>query len=107
MVSFYLRIRQAILDRAIVTARYRGHLREMCPHVIGRKHGTPMALMYQFGGSSSSPLAPAGSPANWRCVLIDELEDVVVRPATGEWYTADDYSLEQSCVDDIDVAFPT
>jgi hypothetical protein len=48
-----------------------------------------------------------GSPKNWRCVFVDELEDVAVRPANGSWYTAGDYSLEQTCIDEIDVAVET
>jgi hypothetical protein len=47
MADAYSLIRQAILDRAIVTARYRGHLRDVCPHVIGHKQGKPKVLLYQ------------------------------------------------------------
>jgi len=76
----------------------------MCPHVIGHKRGKPKVLLYQFGGTSSSGLGAIGSHENWRCAFVDELEDVVVRLANGSWCSADDYSLKQSCIDDIDVA---
>jgi hypothetical protein len=104
MSDVYPLIRQAILDRAIVTATYRQHARETCPHAIGYKNGRRKTLLYQFGGTSSSGLEPVGSHKNWRCVFVDELQDVCVRPGDGAWYTADDYSRRQTCIDEIDVA---
>jgi hypothetical protein len=75
----------------------------MCPHVIGTKGEREQALFYQFGGTSGSrPLGPSGSPANWRCIPIEGLQDASVRD--GLWHTASDYSKRQSCVDRIDVA---
>jgi hypothetical protein len=99
----YQMIRQAIIDKDIVVATYHGHVREMCPHVIGTKRGRAQALFYQFSGSSTIALAPDGSPSNWRCVIVDELTEVSVRKSTGEWHTASNYSRPQTCVDRIDV----
>lgn len=100
-MSTYEIIRQAILDKDQILATYDGHKREMCPHVIGRKHGRAQALFYQFGGSSNSGIGPAGSPGNWRCIPIDQLTDVSSRK--GEWFTASNHSRRQSCVGAIDV----
>jgi len=94
-------IRDAILTKKQVTAIYHGHYREMCPHAIGQKNGRAQALFYQFGGQSSSGLAPPGSPTNWRCIVIDELQDVKSRP--GAWHTGDNHSRAQTCVGEIDV----
>ena len=101
--QIYRMIRQAILDRDIVVATYRGHLREMCPHVIGTKHGRLQSLMYQFAGGSSNGLELDGSTANWRCVIVEELLDVSIRKALGGWHTALNYSsAAQNCVAEIE-----
>src|ERR1051326_3426228 len=99
----YALIRQAILDRNIVMATYHGHYRELCPHAIGFKNGRRKALLYQFGGTSSSGLGPIGSFDNWRCVFVDELENVRVVESNGKWYTAHNHSRRQTCIDVVDM----
>jgi hypothetical protein len=54
MSNTYNAIRNAIANKQQVVATYKGHVREMCPHVIGTKNGREQALFYQFGGTSSS-----------------------------------------------------
>ncbi len=49
MDDTYALIQQAILNKDQVIATYQGHRREMCPHVIGTKHGRRQALFYQLG----------------------------------------------------------
>lgn len=95
----YRMIRQAIIDRDIVVATYHGHVRDMCPHILGMKNGRAQALFYQFAGGSTVGLEPDGSPSNWRCVIIDELSEVSIRKSLGEWHTASNYSKPQTCVD--------
>jgi hypothetical protein len=103
-IEVYAMIREAILNRDIVIASYHGCAREMCPHVIGKKNGRAQALLYQFAGGSSSGLQPDGSPANWRCLRVDELSDVAIKKSTGEWHTASNYSAAaQHCVDEIEL----
>lgn len=97
----YELIRRAIANRLVVCASYDGHYREMCPHVIGSKRGRAHALLYQFGGTSSSGLAPDGAPGNWRCMDIDQLSDVSIMP--GDWHTSYNHSRPQTCVDEIDL----
>jgi hypothetical protein len=101
--AIYSMVRQAIIDESFVVASYRGHVREMCPHMIGKKNGHAQALLYQFTGGSTQGLEPDGSPANWRCLRIDELSDVAIRKSEGEWHTASNYSMMQTCVDEIDI----
>jgi hypothetical protein len=98
MTNFAL-VQDAIESRRQIHAYYRGHRREMCPHVLGWKHGRPQALFYQFGGTSSSGLGPDGSRDNWRCLPIDELRDV--RVVDGPWHTATNHSRPQTCVGDV------
>lgn len=94
----YSIIRQAIVDRQQIIASYGGRVREMCPHAIGTKGGTPQALFFQFGGSSSQGL-PAGG--EWRCLTIADLSAVVARP--GPWFTGDNHSQRQTCIDVVDI----
>jgi hypothetical protein len=101
-MSTYDVVKQAIINKQQVIATFDFHVREMCPHVIGKKKGRELALFYQFGGTSSSGvIQPDGSPANWRCITISGLSNVSVRD--GEWHTASNHSKQQTCVDEIDV----
>jgi hypothetical protein len=101
-VSYDL-VRQAIIERKAISAYYQGRYREMCPHVLGFKNGKRHALFYQFGGESSSrPIEPDGSSANWRCIAVDALLNVAILESE-PWHTAPDHSRPQTCVGDIDV----
>jgi len=105
--KIYALIRQAILAKDILAVSYRGSVREMCPHVLGKTQGVPYALMYQFAGETKAGLKQDGSPDNWRCLRIEELSHVAVRKANGEWHTASNYSVMQNCVTEIDVQVET
>jgi hypothetical protein len=100
--DIYDLIRQAIIGKNIIIAAYHGYVREMCPHVLGKKHSRPQAFLYQFAGGSDSGLEPEGSWSNWRCLFIDELSDVSVKESFGKWHSAPNYSsATQNCVDEI------
>jgi hypothetical protein len=101
MTSTYDIVRNAIANKEVITATYQDHVREMCPHVIGRKNGRDQALFYQFGGTSSSGSIVPGSPNNWRCIPIEGLSNVSSEP--GPWHTGGNHSRPQTCVDDIDL----
>jgi hypothetical protein len=101
--EIYRLIREAILAQDILAVNYRGSVREMCPHVLGKTKGSPYVLMYQFGGETKTGLRPDGSPDNWRCLRIEELSHVGVRKANGEWHSARNYSAMQNCVAEVDV----
>src|SRR5205085_288451 len=93
----------ALNKRKPITARYRGHARVLCPHVLGYKHGKEQCLFYQCGGGSNSGLGPTGSSDNWRCIPLDGLDEVAI--STGEWFTANNpRSRPKSCVDQVVVA---
>jgi hypothetical protein len=97
----YELIRNATLAGQQVVATYKGHRRELCPHVLGTKDGRRQALFFQFGGGSTSSLPPEGE---WRCIPVDGLEDVVVRD--GPWHTRPSHVHPETCVDEIDVEAP-
>ena len=102
MSTEYEIVKNAIEKKLVVTGYYKGHYREMCPHVIGyNKQGKEQALFYQFGGTSSSGLGPAGDPENWRCIPLAGLTDA--RSAGGSWHTAPNHTRPQTCVATIDM----
>lgn len=101
MSNNYDLIAKAIKEKLQVTAYYQGFYREMCPHALGSKKGRKQALFYQFGGESSKGTVTPGSTFNWRCIPIDGLTEVTLQP--GQWYTAENHSQAQTCVDQIDI----
>lgn len=98
MPDAYSLVREAIVERKQIVAVYKGHKREMCPHVIGTKKGREQALFFQFAGSSSQGLPPQGE---WRCVPIEGLSDISMRK--GAWHTSERHRQDQTCVDEVDV----
>jgi hypothetical protein len=98
----YNLVRQAIVDKRSINATYKGLFRQLCPHTIGLgKDGQEQALFYQYAGQSSSGLAPAGDPSNWRCVPIATLTGAVLNDDV--WQSASNHSQIQSCVKTVDL----
>ena len=87
---------RAILNRQQVTCRYKGQLRQVCPHILGHKDGKETVLVYQFAGESSRGLRAKG---DWRCLYLAEVQDAVTRD--GQWHSAGGHSQRQQCVDDV------
>ena len=101
--EIHQRVRVAIRERRPISAMYQGHARKLCPHVLGRnKQGQRQMLCYQYGGASQSGLRPEGDPANWRCIAMSGLSDVQL--LNEPWQTAESYSRQQTCVEQIEVA---
>jgi hypothetical protein len=98
----YLVIRRAMENMQNITLEYQGKKRELSPHTLGYKDGREKVLSYQFGGESSSGLAPRGSATNWRYMFIGEIKAVKVSKER-EWHTAPTHSRPQSCIDDVDI----
>ena len=97
--SVYALVRQAILERRIVSAVYDTLPREMCPHVLGRKDGKEHCLFFQFAGGSRKGLPPQGA---WRCLDLEMLSKVTI--SAGPWRTGSGYNENsQVCVDEVDV----
>jgi hypothetical protein len=92
-------IRAAIEQKCSVSAIYQGHYREMSPYVLGYKDGHEHALLYQYGGTSSSGLGPVGSGRNWRCVFVAQLSEVKLIENVFETAPST-HSRPQTCVDD-------
>lgn len=95
----YSILREAILSKKQVTCTFRGHYRELCPHVLGLgKDGNQQVLSFQFGGQSSSRLPPGGE---WRCMPVAEMQSVQMRE--GPWLSGESHKRPQTCVKDVDV----
>ena len=102
MADIFALLTDAIQNKKQVVATYDGLLREMCPHVLGYKDGTPRCLFYQFDGESSWSIFPLDSPQayqNWRCLFLNELTDVSLRD--GPWHSISRHTKPQKCVDTV------
>jgi hypothetical protein len=97
----YRLLRAAILRRQQVLATYQGLPRSLCPHVLGLRRGVEHCLAYQFGGRNSSRAIVPGSPHNWRCMNVADLDDLRVRE--GPWHTALNYTGLTTCIDELDL----
>jgi hypothetical protein len=92
----------AVASRRPIECRYHRLLRLFCPHRLGRNQaGQLRVLCYQYGGESESGLEPAGSAANWRCVVLEKLSRVKL--VEDRWRTAPNHSRPASCVVDPDI----
>jgi hypothetical protein len=95
--DIYRLVWTAVETRRPMAALYHGRRRLLCPHRLGRnRNGQLRVLCYQYGGESDSGLEPAGSPANWRCIVLEKLSKVELIEDT--WRTAPNHSRPQTCV---------
>lgn len=90
---------RAILERRPLTCRYKGLIRDICPHVLGHSHGREMALVYQFGGQTRTHLPPGGE---WRCLDLAEVSDIGLH-RSGTWHTGRQHTRTQHCVDQVHI----
>jgi len=100
--DIYLLIWAAAAHKRPVSATYKDLPRLFCPHRLGRNRaGQLRVLCYQYGGESESGLEPMGSPANWRCVVLEKLRSVEL--LEGSWRSAPNHSRPASCVIEADI----
>jgi hypothetical protein len=87
---------QAILERKQVILIYKGHRREVCPHILGHKDGVEKVLTFQFTGGSSHGAQGAGG---WKCLEVAKVQDA--RLQEGRWHGDSSHRKTQRCVDDV------
>jgi hypothetical protein len=99
-------LESALRQRRPVRVSYHGRQRLVCPHALGWKSGRPMVLAYQTGGQTSTGVLPADPRKRWRCLFIDEIDNVAVADPASAWQTADnyDYSHPFNSIDHVAVA---
>ena len=86
----------AILKQQQITCTYGGRYREICPHILGHSDGEEKALVFQFGGETTSKLPRGGE---WRCFRLADVRDMRIR--AGEWHTGARHRSAQRCVDSV------
>jgi WYL domain len=85
-------LERALRDRRAVQVSYHDRRRLVCPHALGWHNHRPLLLGYQVGGQTSSGTLPADPRKRWRCMFIDQIDDVVITATTTPWQTADNYN---------------
>jgi hypothetical protein len=100
--DIYRLVWAAVANKQPMRAIYKERPRLLCPHRLGRNQaGQRRVLCYQYGGESESGLAPAGSPANWRCIALEKLRAVEL--LEDSWKTAPNHSRPATCVVEADI----
>ena len=100
--DIYRLVWAAIANKQPIRAIYKERPRLFCPHRLGRNQADRVrVLCYQYGGESETGLEPIGSPANWRCVVLEKLRAVEL--LQGSWKTAPNHSRPASCVTKADI----
>lgn len=100
--DIYRLVWTAVANRRPMGAIYHQRHRLLCPHRLGRNGaGQLRVLCYQYGGESESGLEPMGSPANWRCIVLEKLSAVEL--LEGSWKTAPNHSRPAACVVEADI----
>ena len=98
--STYDLIKTAIIEKKSMTFYYNGFLRKASPHVLGTKNGREQALFMQYDGYSESGLSE-DLRYNWRCFFLNKIRNPSLND--DEFYTTNNHSRNQSCVDVEDV----
>lgn len=82
----------ALRARRPALVSYHGRRRILCPHALGWHNNRPMLLGYQTGGQTSTGTLPADPRKRWRCLYVDEIDQVIPAATTTPWGTADNYN---------------
>ena len=101
----YRVIWRAVRARKQMTCVYDGCYREVCPHILGYEDlGLERALVFQFGGDSTSKKLPRDGA--WRCFDVGKMTDAKLRD--GRWRSGVQHRKTQVCIQlvDVDVNVP-
>jgi hypothetical protein len=85
----------ALRELRPVRVVYHGKQRIVCPHALGWINNRPMLLGYQTGGQTTTGTLPADPRKRWRCLHIDEIDQVLPADRASVWGTADNYNHAQ------------
>jgi hypothetical protein len=96
----------ALRGRHPVQVYYHGRQRLICPHALGWKDGRALLLGYQVGGQTSTGALPADPRHRWRCLFVDEVDQVSTAQPDSPWGTADNYNYSHPfpAIDEVTVA---
>jgi len=101
-------LQAALQARRPVEVSYHGRCRHICPHALGWHNGRAMVLGYQTGGQTTTGALPADPRKRWRCMYLDEIDQVVRADPASPWQSADNYNHSQPfpAIDEIAFAIP-
>ena len=88
----WVSLQTALRQRRPAVVSYHGKQRLICPHALGWKNGRPMLLGYQTGGQTTTGTLPADPRQRWRCLFVDEIDQVTAADPASAWGTADNYN---------------
>ena len=96
----------ALRQRRPVRLSYHGKQRVICPHALGWNHGRAMVLGYQTGGQTTTGALAADPRKRWRCLFVEEIDQVVDADKTSSWGTADNYNYTHPfpAIDEVTIA---
>jgi len=81
----------ALRQRHPLEVRYHGRSRLLCPHALGWNNGRALLLAYQTGGQTSTGTLDPNPRKRWRCLLIDDIDQLNPAEPTATCGTADNY----------------
>lgn len=91
-------LRQAIALRRCVRIRTAGFPRDICPHALGFKDGSPRLLAFQYEGASVSGLGAGGQ---WRAFFVHDIE--AASAIEGRWHTGPNFVAKvEACLDRVE-----
>jgi len=99
----------ALCQRRPILITYHGKQRLICPHALGWKNGKPMLLGYQTGGYTTTGTLPTDPRHRWRCMYVNEIDQIDTADPASTWATADNYNPAHPfpAIDEIAVAVTT
>jgi hypothetical protein len=100
----------ALRHRRPLRLTYHSRQRHISPHALGWKDGRPMLLGYQTTTTTTHTTpAPHTHSPGWRCMYIDEIEDIATPDHTSTWATADNYNPTRPfpAIDHVTIAITT
>lgn len=85
-------LHDALHTQRPVWISYHGRRRLICPHALGWTNNRPLLLGYQTGGETSTGHLDHDPGKRWRCMHIDEIDDITATDTTTPWGTAPNYN---------------
>jgi len=83
----------ALRARRPVVVSYHSRPRLISPHALGWKNSRPMLLGYQTSDPTTTTATSAIDPRHqWRCMYIDQIEQVAPADTQTKWATAHNYN---------------
>jgi hypothetical protein len=104
--STWALLEAAIRQRRPVRVCYHGHERLVCPHALGWKSGRALVLTYQTGGHTSSGALDSDPARRWRCLLVEEIDEVLPADPASTWLSAANFDCRRPfpAIDEVAVA---